>query len=278
MGNKWHERTGQGETNEWYTPSWIFDALDLKFDLDPCQPSGGISWIPVDQYYTPESNGLISPWSGCVWLNPPYGREVGKWLNRLYLHGNGIALVAARTGTRWFHEYVPKSDGVFFFQGRIRFVDGLQRTSVGGPGFDSMLIAFGSECQEALRTIKRPGWFMNILHEKIESSTEIQLTWKMAKPEVKDSIRKAFRSLLDSLPPDQFHAKRYYLQTSLVTVGKKQVKQPVLRYGNPPHHRGMYAFDFCKLVGYACPSLPSSKVLSPPQAPAKKKRKTVPLG
>ena len=117
---------------------------------------------------------------------------------------------------------------------------------------------------------------MNILHEKIESSTEIQLTWKTAKPETKDSIRKAFRSLLDSLSPDQLHSKRYYLQTSLVTVGKKQVKQPVLRYGNPPHHRGMYAFDFCKLVGYACPSVPSAKVL-PPQVPAKKKRKTVPL-
>ena len=58
------------KTVEWYTPKWIFNALNLKFDLDPCQPVGGIDWIPANKYYTIEDDGLKQDWSGNVWLNP----------------------------------------------------------------------------------------------------------------------------------------------------------------------------------------------------------------
>ena len=58
------------KTVEWYTPKWIFDRLGIQFDLDPCQPVGGIDWIPANKYYTIEDDGLKQDWSGNVWLNP----------------------------------------------------------------------------------------------------------------------------------------------------------------------------------------------------------------
>ena len=59
---------------DWYTPPHIFDGLGV-FDLDPCQPIGGVKWIPALQYYTLEDDGLTSDWYGRVWLNPPYGKH-----------------------------------------------------------------------------------------------------------------------------------------------------------------------------------------------------------
>ena len=60
---------------DWYTPPWVFERLGLRFDLDPCQPSGGIPWIPADTYYDLAIDGLLTPWYGLVWMNPPYGKH-----------------------------------------------------------------------------------------------------------------------------------------------------------------------------------------------------------
>jgi hypothetical protein len=82
-------------TDSWITPRWLIDRLG-PFDLDLCactpQP-----WPCAARQYTEADNGLLMPWDGLVWLNPPYGRATGAWLNRLALHGEGIALVFART-------------------------------------------------------------------------------------------------------------------------------------------------------------------------------------
>ena len=145
---------------DWYTPKWIFDDLRIEFDLDPCQPEDKIPWIPAKKHYSIKDNGLISPWFGNVWLNPPYGRETSDWLKRMHEHRNGIALVFARTDCKWYHNYVVKADGLLFLKGRIKFVDGLGVTKGSGAGSGSMLISWGNENTKALEKMSEKGHFV----------------------------------------------------------------------------------------------------------------------
>lgn len=145
---------------DWYTPCWLFDALGLRFDLDPCQPKAGIPWIPATIHYWEEIDGLALPWFGRVWLNPPYGSHSEKWLEKMHHHRNGVALQFARTDTRWFHDYAAKADALLFLRGRVAFVDGLNATKGSGAGAGSVLIAWGPDCVAALRSMQHLGLFM----------------------------------------------------------------------------------------------------------------------
>ncbi len=154
-----HEST-HNESQEWYTPRYIFEALNYRFDLDPCSPGADIApWIPADKHYTYHENGLMMPWSGRVWMNPPYGMDTQAWLNKLALHGDGIALVFARTDTAWFHRYVSLASGVVFIRGRIQFVKSVDAADYtnekvkpsGGCGAASMFISYGGACCDIIR-------------------------------------------------------------------------------------------------------------------------------
>ena len=69
---------------EWYTPPWVFQLLDIKFDLDPSSPHDMVlDWIPVTQRYTVFDDGLSKPWHGRVWLNPPYSKWTQQWMRRI---------------------------------------------------------------------------------------------------------------------------------------------------------------------------------------------------
>lgn len=153
-----HEST-YNESKEWYTPRFIFQKLEIEFDLDVCSPGQElVPWIPAQIHYTIDDNGLQVNWSGNVWMNPPYGSDTPKWMKRLSEHGNGIALVFARTDTKWFHTYIPRADGVCFVNGRISFVPHEQALFYangqyepkGGCGAASMLVAFGESNYQAL--------------------------------------------------------------------------------------------------------------------------------
>ena len=136
-------------TNEWYTPPEVFELLKFpEFDLDPASPGKSVvKWIPAKEHYT--ESGLLREWHGRVWLNPPYGNETAIWLNKLALHGNGIALVFARTDTLWFHTTACKADAICFLNGRIRFID--KDGKQGDPATcGSMLLAWGNECADIL--------------------------------------------------------------------------------------------------------------------------------
>ncbi len=160
MGKGFTHESVVNESQEWYTPVEIFDALGIEFDLDPCSPGPKIvSWLPAKKHLTIEDNGLLAKWEGNVWLNPPYGKETPVWLNRLALHGKGIALVFARTDTKWFHDIAKKADALCFVKGRIKFVpadDALEyiwdnyEPTKGSPGSASVLIAFGKDNVQAL--------------------------------------------------------------------------------------------------------------------------------
>ena len=153
----WTHDSVNNKSVDWYTPPEIFELLGLEFDLDPCSPKGGVPWIPVKQHFSIEDDGLAQPWSGLVWCNPPYGKQTSLWLKRCSEHGNGIALVFARTDTKWYHEYVSTADAVLFLKGRVKFVDGLGKTGGGGAGSGSMLIAWGDTGVAALKRARNSG-------------------------------------------------------------------------------------------------------------------------
>lgn len=145
---------------DWYTPPWVFERMGLEFDLDPCQPEGGIPWIPCKARYAELDDGLVSPWFGRVWLNPPYGKHTKEWLAKMHAHRNGMCLVFSRTDCAWFHDYIAKADAILFLQGRVRFVDGLGVTGGAGPGSGSMLAAWGPDCVQALRGMRDIGYLV----------------------------------------------------------------------------------------------------------------------
>jgi hypothetical protein len=145
-----------GDTREWFTPPDLFDKLGLRFDLDPASPmSGPVPWVPAERFYSPRENGLIAPWQGRVWLNPPYGPAIVPFVQRLIVHGDGLLLVPARTETRWFQQALDGADVVTFLRERLWFTraDGYR----GRASHASVLMAFGSECSAALRRV-RLGW------------------------------------------------------------------------------------------------------------------------
>ena len=81
-----------GKSNEWFTPAYIFHALGCRFDLDVAHPEHGETSVPCDDFIF--SGSLEKPWTGFVWMNPPFGGRNGikPWLDRFFEHGNGIAL------------------------------------------------------------------------------------------------------------------------------------------------------------------------------------------
>lgn len=139
-----------GESVEWYTPPEIFDALGFSFDLDPCSPPGGLPWIPASHSYSREDDGLALPWEGRVWMNPPYGKGMERWMQRFVEHGDGVALVFARTDVGWFHELVGGIDAVCLIRGRLSFVDRECRRASANAGAPSMLLACGGESVQAI--------------------------------------------------------------------------------------------------------------------------------
>ena len=133
------------KTDEWSTPQDLFDKLndEFHFTLDVCANKSNHK---CDLYYDRKQYGLKMPWSGyVVWCNPPYGKEIGKWVKAAYLehiaHGTTIVmLLPARTDTRWFHHYVLGQAAIRFLQGRLKFGD-----SKNSAPFPSMLAVYDNK-------------------------------------------------------------------------------------------------------------------------------------
>lgn len=145
---------------EWLTPPDLVQKLG-EFDLDPCSPINP-PFLHAKNNFTTNENGLTQKWFGRVYLNPPYGRGMELWLEKLKYHGNGIALIFARTETKCFFEHVwYDADAVLFVKGRIRFyhVTGIQ---AGTPGAPSIFIAYGKENAEILMNCGIEGKFLKL--------------------------------------------------------------------------------------------------------------------
>lgn len=151
------ERTNSKE--EYLTPPDILKPLG-HFDLDPCAPIVR-PWPMADKHYTIEDDGLSRGWFGAVFCNPPYGPKTKLWLKKLSEHGNGIALIYARTETKMFFDYIwGMADSIFFIEGRLIFYDiygnkvvctkGKSKGKVQSAGAPSCLVAYGEECDQRL--------------------------------------------------------------------------------------------------------------------------------
>lgn len=155
--------------DEWLTPPEIVKSLGV-FDLDPCSPVEHLRpWDTARCHFSIEDNGLEQDWNGRVWCNPPYGRETFKWIDKLADHGDGIALIFARTETKGFFKSVwPKADAVFFFEGRLTFyhVSG-ERASANG-GAPSCLVIFGRENIKAVNNSGIKGKMIILKGETVE--------------------------------------------------------------------------------------------------------------
>ena len=111
-------------TDQWATPQWFFDELNKEFDfnLDPCADETNHK---CDRYFTKEINGLSQNWNGFrVFCNPPYGREIGKWVKKAAEANTLVVmLLPARTDTKWFHDYIYGKAEIRFLKGRLKFGD-----------------------------------------------------------------------------------------------------------------------------------------------------------
>lgn len=134
------------KTPEWSTPQDLFDKLNAEFSftLDPCSTHENHK---CDRYYIAAEDGLAHNWAGeRVFMNPPYGREIGKWMKKAFEEARAalvVCLVPARTDTAWWHDYAAKGQ-VRFLRGRLRFGDGKGRAP-----FPSAIVIFSPQLAPA---------------------------------------------------------------------------------------------------------------------------------
>ena len=133
-------------TDNWATPQAFFDELnkEFMFDVDVCASDSNYK---VNRYWTKEDDGLSKEWKDVYcdglygqnphcWMNPPYGREIGKWVKKAAQCGAlVVGLLPARTDTKWFHDYIYGKAEIRFVKGRLKFGD-----SKNSAPFPSMVV------------------------------------------------------------------------------------------------------------------------------------------
>lgn len=113
-------QSARSKSVDWLTPPEMLQNLG-GFDLDPCCPKN-MPWRTAKTMIQQPHDGFGEPWEGRVWLNPPFGRQAAAWLMKLRDHGDGIALIPARTETEMFYENVwGHADAVCFVKTRPHF-------------------------------------------------------------------------------------------------------------------------------------------------------------
>lgn len=111
------------KNHEWETPQFLFDGLaaEFGFEIDVCATAKNAK---CRKFYIAEDNGLVQSWEGVCWMNPPYGREIGKWMQKAFESAQEgatvVCLVPARTDTRWWHRYVMRGE-IRYLRGRLKF-------------------------------------------------------------------------------------------------------------------------------------------------------------
>lgn len=149
--SKWETPPGhfESDTDAWATPPELLRPLASAidgFDLDPC--SGAETKSIAEETYTEDDDGLVKPWFGTVWVNPPYS-EIEDWFRKAVNEWQRdetdliMVLAPARTSTQWFHRYAVKADFLAFVEGRLTF--GNEREQVRNAPFPSIIAVFGTD-------------------------------------------------------------------------------------------------------------------------------------
>lgn len=133
----------------WCTPQGFFDDLNREFHfiLDAAATKKSAK---CPMYYTPETDGLKNTWDlgGAVFCNPPYGREIGKWVHKAYIEAQKgvtvVMLIPARTDTAYFHDFIKDCAEIRFIRGRLKFTDEDGNSSDSAP-FTSMVVIYNKK-------------------------------------------------------------------------------------------------------------------------------------
>ena len=142
----------QKTSDDYYTPPEFFKQLNIRFDLDVASPVGGCHWIPADNYYDQQSDGLASNWFGTIFMNPPFS-HTALWGRKFVEHGCGVAIVPI-SRAHWFNALwadasvklaIPYQDKTLF-----RFIKNGKRVGVFMP---IIVAAMGNKSIEAISRI-----------------------------------------------------------------------------------------------------------------------------
>ena len=113
-------------------------AAEFAPETDVCALPGNAKCA---RFFTPETDGLKQSWRGTCWMNPPYGREIGKWVKKAHEEAKKgakvVCLLPARTDTRWFHDHILGIAETRFVKGRLKFVG-----AKSSAPFPSMLVIY----------------------------------------------------------------------------------------------------------------------------------------
>ena len=128
-------------SDDYWTPAWIFTALNLHFDLDVACPMEGPTHTPCNKFYTQEDDGLAQPWDGLVFMNPPFSNAT-PWVNKFLDHNNGIALTV-QGKSKWADRLWNEAAGIVLLKQDMHFVQGRIPWPI-------IITAVGNTCYEAL--------------------------------------------------------------------------------------------------------------------------------
>jgi hypothetical protein len=169
MGRYWIPAGHGISSDEWLTPAWMLKLLG-PFDLDPCAAVNR-PWDVAETNYTDVEDGLVKPWHGRVWLNPPFSKGMNRWIIRLAQHRNGLGILPLRsTDTNWFHDSIwNRADAVLFLRGRVRFCDS-NGEEAGPCPMATLIVAYGDAnayrlsraVQTSTRTLFARGRLLNL--------------------------------------------------------------------------------------------------------------------
>lgn len=151
---------------EWYTPPEIIGKLGV-FDLDPCAAPVYLRPFPTAKFMNTraDGDGLRMNWHGRVWLNPPYGRGMDLWLQKLAEHGNGIALINHAPDSKLWHETIyPSATGIFVYKGRIKFLQ-LGSNNKKSPNIGNAFVCYGKNNVISMIQSGIPGAMLSVYSE-----------------------------------------------------------------------------------------------------------------
>ncbi|WP_258088392.1 phage N-6-adenine-methyltransferase [Weissella fangxianensis] len=130
----------------WETPEDLFIELNkkFKFDLDAC---ASVENHKLEKYFTERDDALIQKWDGNVFMNPPYGRSINKFIEKAYKEHLRdpnrfiVMLIPSRTDTTYWHEFIQNKSIVKFLKGRLKFE--LNGKAMDAAPFPSAIVVYG---------------------------------------------------------------------------------------------------------------------------------------
>lgn len=199
---------GQSDVVTWNTPREVIERVITLFgeiDLDPCSNSHDTPNVPARTIYTEEDDGLAQKWHGKIYLNPPYGNEIGKWVKKLleeYEQGRveeAVALLPGRVDTIWFqplYQFVMCN-----VRGRLKF-SGAENSAP----FPSVIVYLGKRVDAFIEAFKDAGPIMGRANvEEMEEDAPADPVFVPSEESDIDHRQEEFRPRYTG-PSDQCHA------------------------------------------------------------------------